>query len=179
MVPHSGGAVRTGARIFWNSRRPWSTMNPLSISEEARMSSPQNIHREFMEAWNRRDFSALRSLLHPEYTFTGGDGKQMTGGPDLGVQIGQMYAAAFPDAKVEVKQVYVQGDTAIAEMSARGTHKGAFMGHASTNKPVEITFCNVVELRDGKIYREREYLDAAHILTQIGVLSAPKKAAGA
>jgi steroid delta-isomerase-like uncharacterized protein len=143
------------------------------------MSSAQNVHREFAEAWNRRDFTAIRSLLHPEYTFMGGDGKQMTGGPDLGVQISQMYAAAFPDAKLVVNEVFVQGDTAIAEMTGRGTHKGDFLGHASTNKPVEITFCNIVELRDGKVYREREYLDAAHILTQIGVLSAPKKAAGA
>ena len=143
------------------------------------MSSPQSIHREFAEAWNRRDYEAIRALIHPEYTYTGGDGKQITGGPDLSVQISMMYATAFPDARLEVKQIYVQGDTAIAEMIGRGTHKGNFLGHPGTNKPVEVTICDIIQLRDGKAYREREYMDAAHMLTQIGVLAAPNKAAGA
>ena len=70
---------------------------------------------------------------------------------------------------LEVRKVYVQGDTAVAEMVARGTHKGPLMGIPPTNKTVEITICNVAEVRDGKLYREREYMDMLHMLSQLGV----------
>ena len=93
----------------------------------------------------------------------------MKGGPAVGEKIGRMYAAAFPDAKIEIRKVYVQGDTSIAEFTARGTHGGELMGIAATGKPVEIHVCNIVELRDGKVYREREYMDMMHMMAQLGV----------
>jgi steroid delta-isomerase-like uncharacterized protein len=143
------------------------------------MSSPATFHSEFAAAWNRRDWQAIRNLLHPDYSYTAGDGKEMTGGPEAGVKVGQMYAQAFPDATLEVRHVYVQGNTAVAEMVGRGTHQGPLMGVAPTNRKVEITICNVVEMRDGKAYREREYMDMLHMLTQLGVTTAPGRAAGA
>ena len=142
------------------------------------MSTVASIHNDIATLWNRRDFDALRKLYHPNYTYTGGDGKEMAGGPDVGVQVAQMYATAFPDATLEVKSVYTQGSTAVGEMVGRGTHNGSLMGIAPTGKPVEVPICNVIEMRNGKIYREREYLDMASILTQIGVLHAAA-AAGA
>jgi steroid delta-isomerase-like uncharacterized protein len=140
------------------------------------MANPADIHRIAFDAWNRRDFEALRSLYHSEYSYTGGDGKELTGGPDVGIQIARMYASAFPDATLEIKRVYTQGDTAVAEILARGTHKGELMGIAPTGRPVEIIICNVAELRDGKIYREREYMDMLTMMTQLGVVSLTQKA---
>jgi ketosteroid isomerase-like protein len=139
--------------------------------------SPHDIHRELLTAWNNRDFERYRSLLHPEYTYTAGDGAEMKGGPDVGVGVGRMFANAFPDSKVEIKGVYVQGDTAIAEFVARGTHDGELMGIGPTGKHVEINVCNIIEVRDGKAYREREYLDMLALLSQLGVIKAPAAAA--
>jgi steroid delta-isomerase-like uncharacterized protein len=143
------------------------------------MSSPTSIHREIADCWNRRDFDGLRSLCHSEYTYTGGDGNQMTGGPDAALDIAGMWASAFPDGRLEVRGVYTQGNVAIAEMVGRGTHAGHFAGVAPTGRSVEIVLCNVIELRDGKAYRERQYLDTLSVLTQIGAASAPGRTAGA
>lgn len=143
------------------------------------MSSAASIHREIAECWNRRDFDGMRKLCHSEYTFTGSDGKVAAGGQEGGLQVARMWASAFPDGRLEVKQVYVQGDTAIAEMVGRGTHKGNFLGNAPTGKSVEVVICNVIELRDGKAYREREYLDMLSILTQIGAITEPGRTARA
>ena len=142
------------------------------------MSGSAAIHRELARLWNQRDFQAMRNLLHPAYTYTGGDGKEMTG-PDAGLAIAQMFANAFPDGKLEVKNVYTEGNIAIAEMIGRGNHKGELMGIGPTDKPVEIVICNVIELRDGKVYREREYMDMLTMMTQLGVVKAPGTAAGA
>ena len=135
------------------------------------MATPETIHKTMIDAWNRRDFEMMRDLLHAQYTYTGGDGKELTGGPDAGVAVAKAYAAALPDGRAEVHSTYVQGNTAICEFRVRGTHQGELMGVSATDKPVDVTVCNIIELRDGKVYREREYVDGAAILTQIGALA--------
>ena len=137
------------------------------------MASPADIHREFLEAFNRRDFEKIRSLFHPQYTYTGGDGQEMTGGPDVGVGIVQMWASAFPDARLAIRRVYELGDVSIGEFSYSGTQTGEFMGIAPTGKRAQGIVCNVLEHRDGKVYREREYMDAMHLLSQLGVTQIP------
>jgi steroid delta-isomerase-like uncharacterized protein len=141
------------------------------------MSLAKEIHEELADAWNTRDFSRYRKLLHPEYTYTGGDGKEMAGGPDVGVGVGKMFADAFPDGNLRIGRVVAQGDMAVAEMIAGGTHTGQLMGIAATGKTFEIRLCNVVELRDGKIYREREYMDMLALLSQLGVAKMPGQSA--
>jgi steroid delta-isomerase-like uncharacterized protein len=137
------------------------------------MATAETIHRQLVEAWNTRDFDAMRELLHTEYTYTSGDGKELAGGPDTGLNIAKTYAAAFPDGRIEVRATYAHGETAISELRATGTHGGELMGIPPTGKPVELVICNVIELRDGKIYREREYFDVAAMLAQIGVVLSP------
>jgi steroid delta-isomerase-like uncharacterized protein len=135
------------------------------------MSTAATIHREIANLWNQRDWSGLRNVLHSGYSYTSGLGKEMTG--EAMLNIAMMFSIAFPDAKLEVKQVYTQGDVAIAEMVSRGTHQGELLGVAATGKPVELLLCNVIELRDGKVYREREYMDMLTVMTEIGVVKAP------
>jgi len=53
------------------------------------------------------------------------------------------------------------------------------MGLAPTHRAVTIKICNVMELRDGKMHREREYFDMASMLSQLGVSSIPAHAASA
>jgi len=142
------------------------------------MSTAETIHREIGDLWNQRNWGGIRDLLHPEYSYTGGDGKEITGGPEAGFSIYKMFANGFPDGTLEVKHVYTQGDVAIAEMVGRGTHQGELMGVAASGCPVEIVICNVIELRDGKAYREREYMDMLTMMTQMGVVRAPATAAG-
>lgn len=141
------------------------------------MATAADIHKESANAWNKRDFDHLRSLMHTGYTYTGGDGKEMAG-QEAGLSVARMFASAFPDGTLSVLRVFTRGNTAIAEMVGRGTHGGDLMGIPPTNRQVEISICNVIELRDGKIYREREYMDMLAMMTQLGVIRAPGHAAG-
>jgi steroid delta-isomerase-like uncharacterized protein len=134
--------------------------------------SPTDIVREWTECWNRRDWERYRSLLHPQYSYTGGDGQEQRG-PEAGVAVGQMFASAFPDGRIDIKTLRNDGDFVTAEFTGSGTHKGELMGIAPTNKKVSIPVCDIFELRDGKIYREREYFDMMHMMTQLGVAKMP------
>ena len=140
------------------------------------MSDPGTIARELTDAWNRRDFARYRQLFHPQYSYTGGDG-QTQKGPEAGLAIGQMYATAFPDGKIDVQRVHAVSDNvAIVEFIASGTHKGDLMGIAPTGRSMTMPVCNVIEVRDGKIYAEREYFDMLHMMQQLGVAPAPATA---
>ena len=140
------------------------------------MSDSANIMRQYMEAIPRRDFDRIRQLFHPQYSYTGGDGQRQEG-PEAGVAVAQMYTAAFPDLKLDVKHMHAAGDdVVITEFIVRATHQGELMGIAPTGRKVEVLVCNVIEVRDGRIYAEREYLDTAHLMQQLGVAAGPAHA---
>jgi len=139
------------------------------------MSDIASIAREYSDAWNRRDWARWRELLHPEYTYTGGDG-QVQKGPEAGLAMAQMFANAFPDGKGDIQKITAAGDIAIVEFTGRGTHTGDLMGIAPTGRQVSIPVCDILEIRDGKIIAEREYMDMLHMMQQLGVAPAPATA---
>ena len=140
------------------------------------MSDPGTIAREYLEGWNRRDWARWRELLHPQYTYTGGDG-QLQKGPEAALAVGQMFANAFPDGRIDVQQVHaVSENLAVAEFVARGTHQGDLMGIAPTGRQITIPVCTIIEVRDCKIWAEREYMDMLHMMQQLGVAPVPATA---
>ena len=139
------------------------------------MSDAASIARDYLDAWNRRDWARYRDVLHPEYTFTGGDG-QTQKGQDAGLAVGQMFATAFPDGRIDIQSVHTAGNVAIVEFTGRGTHKGDLMGIAPTGRQITIPVCDILEIRDGKIIAEREYMDMLHLMQQLGVAPVPATA---
>lgn len=135
-------------------------------------SASEKIARDYFDAWNRRDFDHARSLLRPDYIYSGGDGKQQKG-PEAGIAVGQMYATAFPDGKLKIDRLYAAGDSVTVECTATGTHKGDLMGVEPTGRKVEVPVCTILELQDGKIRAERQYTDLLHVMRQLGVITAP------
>ena len=139
------------------------------------MSDPATIAREYLESFNRRDWDKMRNLLHAQYTYIGGDGQRLEG-PEAGLAVAQGFAAAMSDAKIIIHNVYASGSTAITEFTGSGTHDGDFAGIPASNRRVTMPVCNVIEIKDGKILAEREYMDMANMMQQMGALSAPARA---
>ena len=140
------------------------------------MTDQTDIMRQYMEAVSRRDFAKIRQLFHPEYSYTSGDGQRKEG-PEAGIAVAETYTAAFPDLKFEIKRMHAAGgDLVVTEFIVRATHQGELMGIAPTGRKVEVYVCNVIEVRDGKIYAEREYFDTAHLMQQLGAAARPAHA---
>jgi limonene-1,2-epoxide hydrolase len=38
-----------------------------------------------------------------------------------------------------------------------------------TNRRINVPVCDIIEVRDGKIYSEREYYDVANMMQQLGI----------
>ena len=136
------------------------------------MEDASAIARDYVEAWNRRDFDRVRELLHPQYTYTSSDG-HLQQGPEAGLAVGMMYANAFPDGKMDIDHITASGDTAVIECTAHGTHRGELMGIAPTGRTLQFSYCRVLQLEDSKIKAEREYADTLHMMRQLGIITAP------
>jgi len=139
------------------------------------MGDVESIARAFTEAWNKRDWDTLRGMMHVDYSYTGGDGQRMDG-PDAGMGVAQMFANAFPDGRIDIQHVHAAGNVAVVEFIGRGTHKGDLMGVAPTGRSMAMPVCNVVVVKDGKVLAEREYMDMAYMMQQLGVTEAPAAA---
>jgi steroid delta-isomerase-like uncharacterized protein len=82
----------------------------------------------------------------------------------------ERYATAFPDGKLEITRIVTGGETAVAELVGRGKNDGPFGDVPATHKSVELPFCDVLTIRDGKIVRDRQYGDTAMLLQQLGLM---------
>jgi steroid delta-isomerase-like uncharacterized protein len=136
------------------------------------MPDAATIQKEMLDAVERRDFERLRELAHPDYTYVGGDGVERAGA-DASVAVAELYTTAFPDLSFEVRASHAPSDgVAVLEIVARGTQTGPLADIPPTGRRAEVVACNVVEVRDGKIYREREYFDSLSLMQQLGVAGA-------
>ena len=145
------------------------------------MSEKENLHlvEQAMSAINARDLDRYVKLLDHSYVGESELAQNPIHGPDAAKQMLENYFRAFPDLHFETEQTLASGDHVVVRAKLTGTHKGAFMGIAPTNKAIQIHGCNVIEVRNGKVVRSRVYAEHAKLFQQLGVLSIPRtQAAG-
>lgn len=134
------------------------------------MADAMSIQRDMFDAIKRSDWDTLRSLYHPDYVYRGGDGTEQKGA-DAGLAVAQTYMTAFPDLSFDVQHHWApDADVAVLECVNRGTHSAELDGIPGTGKRIEVPYCNVIETKDGKIVRERDYWDNLTLLRQLGVI---------
>lgn len=128
----------------------------------------KRIVEQSIDAIMHQDFGKLRKMYHTDYSYTGADGNTRVG-PESGIVIAELYTTAFPDLHLEITNMITSGNFVVTEVIAEGTHQGELMGIKPTNRKISVPICNVVEIREGKIYAEREYFDNVHLMQQLGV----------
>ncbi|MHA1906113.1 MAG: ester cyclase [Candidatus Thorarchaeota archaeon] len=91
--------------------------------------------------------------------------------PDYGIEGSKqsviMLRTAFPDIKYEVEDIIEDGDKLVARWSAKGTHKGVFMGIPLSDKQVSFTGIEIIRIENGKAVEEWEELNRAGLMQQL------------
>lgn len=82
----------------------------------------------------------------------------------------QNYLTGFSDAKFTIVDVFGQGDKIVKHWNFKGTHNGDFFGIPATGKIVDIDGVTLVQLKDGKIAQERDFLDNLELMQQLGIM---------
>lgn len=90
-------------------------------------------------------------------------------GPEGFKEYVRMFRTAFPDLEGELTDIIVEGDTAAARYSFRGTHEGELLGVAPTGKSVEVTGMGFFRFEDGKRKEDWFYDDVLGLMRQLGI----------
>jgi steroid delta-isomerase-like uncharacterized protein len=80
---------------------------------------------------------------------------------------------AFPDIKPKsVEPTLADGDLEAARTIVTGTHKGALMGVAATDKTVEFESVDIIRVEDGKVAEHWGVTDVMSLMQQLGAVPA-------
>jgi len=125
---------------------------------------PGFIARKMVELVDRQDWVATTELVAPNArAYIGSQIFDREGWRGMG----QMFYAAFPDARHEVHAVHVAGEYATLLARFTGTHKGDFMGIPATGKQVSFSVIHVDRVVDGRVLEHRGEFDTAGLLQQL------------
>jgi steroid delta-isomerase-like uncharacterized protein len=116
------------------------------------MSTEENkniVRRFFEEGPSKGDLSAANKLLAPNFTLH----VPLPCSPGIqGINdVISACRAAFDHLNVIVEDMVAEDDKVAARFTARGIHKGAFMGLPPTGKPITMTGIEIFRIENGKI----------------------------
>ena len=141
-----------------------------SASTEA-STDTASVARAYFDAIRRRDLDGMVAVWEP------GSTDRLNGMADLSVPeglrdwFGSLFAA-FPDFRMEVVDLVVEGESAAVRWHATGTFDGSgqFEGMDPTGATVDITGFDLLTIRDGRVQHNEAYVNGAHMAQQLGAL---------
>jgi steroid delta-isomerase-like uncharacterized protein len=138
--------------------------------------SPVDAATTWVLAFNAKNWDALNAATASDIVYDEvGTQRVIQSGSDY-LAASKGWAVAFPDAQATFDQAYASGDTAILEVTWRGTHLGPLQTPTgaipATNKKIEIRACLIVTVTDQKVRAARHYFDMVTMLTQLGLSAA-------
>ena len=88
-------------------------------------------HKEVIRIWveeaiNKGNLSVLDEVAHPNYVYR--SPSEELHGPEAIKGFFAAFRAAFPDLKLRIDDLVIEGDKAVNCFTITGTHKGDFMG---------------------------------------------------
>jgi steroid delta-isomerase-like uncharacterized protein len=130
------------------------------------------IAREQIDAFNSGDWERVRALLTSDSHYHELGTERKIDGPDEIVEVFKGWKKAFPDAAGTVTNAFASGDTAVLEVSWKGTHTGPLTTAEGTipasGKHQETPGAILYTFEGDKIKESRHYFDSLTLLKQIG-----------
>jgi len=82
--------------------------------------------------------------------------------------------SALPDFRISIKTMIAEGDRVAVISTLSGTHQGALMGIAPSNKPVSIVKADIFHVAQGRIVEIWQNGDYIGLMQQIGAVNAQR-----
>ncbi|MFC6733562.1 MULTISPECIES: ester cyclase [unclassified Haladaptatus] len=133
------------------------------------------VERTLDECWNKGDFDALSDLCHDDIRVLDDDGNTVAHGPQEFQKHVEAWRTAFPDFKVETKELVAEDDTVVVRFMEEGTFKdkltrGELMGMEPTGKHYRSSGVAFHRIKDGKLAEFWVIDDSLNYAQQLGVL---------
>jgi steroid delta-isomerase-like uncharacterized protein len=137
------------------------------------------VRRLFDELWNKGTLQVADEIIAPTYQHHDSSTPDLGKGPESEKKRVNLYRGAFHDFRLNIEDLYAEGETVVARWSCRGVHKGDLNGIAPTNKQFAITGMTICRFDHGKIVEGFVNWDALGLLRQLGIVPEPAKSMAA
>jgi steroid delta-isomerase-like uncharacterized protein len=144
------------------------------------MSAKENkeVMRQFIKGLNEvgGDAAKMRSL-HNKYFASGFVYYNPSSGNMNRKQAQQFLVdvvTSMPNFHYSIDEMVAEGDRVVVRYTAQGTHKGMFMGVPATGKKIVVEGVEIDRIVGGKVTGAWEIYDTLGMMTQLGVIPAPK-----
>lgn len=136
------------------------------------------VARVTVDAFSSDDWDAYRAALAPGSVYHEFATGRRVEGPDAVVAASRSWKQGFPDGSGTITNALAIGNTAVLEVTWRGTQTEPLATPTgqtlpASGKAAEVSAVEVVTVENGKITENRHYFDLMTILAQIGALPAP------
>ena len=129
--------------------------------------------KTFYALFNDRKLDDMTKLVAGDVTWSDTPTAQVFQGPTGFKAFVQGWLTALPDALIEIKHQVASEDAVVTEFFGRGTHSGPLTSPQGTIPPtgrkLDLRFCEVLRVANGKVTEGRVYYDTTTLLRQLGV----------
>ena len=130
--------------------------------------------RELTEVvWNQRGLDRIPDFYGPDFV---GDYRPYAlrqGHEGIRASVAGAWTA-FPDYHEEILELIGEGDRVVVHLAISGTQRGQWGPLSPTGKRVQFEEIVILQIRDGKVLRQRGIVDNLNALRQLGVVPTPR-----
>jgi steroid delta-isomerase-like uncharacterized protein len=138
----------------------------MSTGEEAK----EIIRRWNNEGWSGGKYDLAYEIISPNMVVHGAGGQTVGMGPDGLIDLIKTWRTAFPDGRMEIDDLIVEGDTVAIRNTWYGTQSADFYGVPSSGNAVAVTSVGIDRVQDGKVAEGWGELDMVGMMQQLGAL---------
>jgi predicted ester cyclase len=138
------------------------------------VSDPETVARRLLdEGFSRGELEVCDELVAAHVIEHQSFGPGHADGPEGVKAVIRSLRTAFPDFRLEIEDLVVDGELVWMRNVGSGTNDGPFMGHPPTGRTMRIQVFDVLRVRDGKLVEHWGVPDRLGALMQLGHVAPP------
>lgn len=122
------------------------------------------------EGWSGGNYDLAHEIIAPVMTVHGAGGQAVGMGPDGLIDLIRTWRTAFPDGKMTVDDLIVDGDLVGIRNTWHGTQVADFYGIPASGKTVHVTSIGIDRVKDGQVVEGWGELDMVGMMQQLGAM---------
>ena len=138
----------------------------MSASDEAK----EIIRRWNEEGWSGGKYDLAHEIISPNMIVHGAGGQTVGMGPDGLIDLIRTWRTAFPDGRMEIDDLIVEGDTVAIRNTWYGTQEAEFYGIPPSGNKVAVTSVGIDRVTDGLVSEGWGELDMVGMMQALGAL---------
>lgn len=131
----------------------------------------EQVARNIYECFNEHNLDKMTNFMSDQLQWFDMSTGLVMKGKSSYRQYDENWLKGFPDGKITIKNLLVAGECVIVEFVGKGTHTGTLNTQQGdippSGKTVELPFCDVLLIRDGKVIEGHSYYDRMSLIEQV------------